>query len=58
MVEIGGAHEVSNARAITWMVTGEPLRGVTMLVAICPCSLVLATPTAIVAVIGARERIS
>lgn len=37
---------------ITWMVTGEILRGVTMLVAICPCSLVLATPTAIVAAIG------
>jgi Cd2+/Zn2+-exporting ATPase len=37
---------------ITWMVTGEVLRGVTMLVAICPCSLVLATPTAIVAAIG------
>jgi Cd2+/Zn2+-exporting ATPase len=28
------------------------LRGVTMLLAICPCSLVLATPTAIVAAIG------
>lgn len=37
---------------ITWMLTGEILRGVTMLVAICPCSLVLATPTAIVAAIG------
>ena len=41
---------------ITWMVTGEPLRGVTMLVAICPCSLVLATPTAIVAAIGNTAR--
>jgi Cd2+/Zn2+-exporting ATPase len=37
---------------ITWWWTGEILRGVTMLVAICPCSLVLATPTAIVAAIG------
>jgi heavy metal translocating P-type ATPase len=41
---------------ITWWVTGEPLRGVTMLVAICPCSLVLATPTAIVAAIGNTAR--
>jgi Cd2+/Zn2+-exporting ATPase len=41
---------------ITWMVTGEILRGVTMLVAICPCSLVLATPTAIVAAIGNTAR--
>ena len=37
---------------VTWLVTGEVLRGVTMLVAVCPCSLVLATPTAIVASIG------
>lgn len=37
---------------VTWLVTGEILRGVTMLVAVCPCSLVLATPTAIVASIG------
>ena len=41
---------------ITWLVTGEPLRGVTMLVAICPCSLVLATPTSIVAAIGNTAR--
>ena len=41
---------------ITWYITGEPLRGVTMLVAICPCSLVLATPTAIVAAIGNTAR--
>jgi Cd2+/Zn2+-exporting ATPase len=41
---------------ITWMITGEILRGVTMLVAICPCSLVLATPTAIVAAIGNTAR--
>jgi Cd2+/Zn2+-exporting ATPase len=36
----------------TYLVTGEIIRGVTMLVAVCPCSLVLATPTAIVASIG------
>ena len=41
---------------ITWWVTGEIVRGVTMLVAICPCSLVLATPTAIVAAIGNTAR--
>ena len=41
---------------ITWIITGEILRGVTMLVAICPCSLVLATPTAIVAAIGNTAR--
>jgi len=41
---------------ITWLVTGEPLRGVTMLVAICPCALVLATPTAVVAAIGNTAR--
>lgn len=41
---------------LTWMITGEILRGVTMLVVICPCSLVLATPTAIVAAIGNTAR--
>lgn len=41
---------------ITWWWTGEILRGVTMLVAICPCALVLATPTAIVAAIGNTAR--
>jgi Cd2+/Zn2+-exporting ATPase len=41
---------------ITWILTGEVIRGVTMLVAICPCSLVLATPTALVAAIGNTAR--
>ncbi len=36
----------------TWFVTGEVLRAVTILVVFCPCALVLATPTAIVAAIG------
>jgi heavy metal translocating P-type ATPase len=37
---------------ITWMATGEILRSVTILVVFCPCALVLATPTAIMAAIG------
>ncbi|MGI5874230.1 MAG: heavy metal translocating P-type ATPase [Bacillota bacterium] len=37
---------------ITWFVTGEILRAVTILVVFCPCALVLATPTAIMAGIG------
>ena len=38
--------------AATWLVTGEIIRAVTILVVFCPCSLVLATPTAIMAAIG------
>ncbi len=37
---------------ITWFVTGEIIRSVTILVVFCPCALVLATPTAIMAGIG------
>jgi heavy metal translocating P-type ATPase len=40
------------AAAITWFVTGEIIRSVTILVVFCPCALVLATPTAIMASIG------
>lgn len=36
----------------TWIVTHEILRSVTVLVVFCPCALVLATPTAIMAAIG------
>lgn len=36
----------------TWFITGEIVRSVTILVVFCPCSLVLATPTAIMAGIG------
>lgn len=36
----------------TWLFTGEILRSVTILVVFCPCALVLATPTAIMAGIG------
>lgn len=41
---------------ITWLVTGEVIRGVTILVVFCPCALVLATPTAIMAGIGNATR--
>ncbi|OUP13908.1 heavy metal translocating P-type ATPase [Anaeromassilibacillus sp. An200] len=38
--------------AVTGLVTGEVIRAVTILVVFCPCALVLATPTAIMAAIG------
>lgn len=37
---------------ITYFVTQDIVRGVTILVVFCPCALVLATPTAIMAAIG------
>lgn len=40
------------AAAATWFATGEVIRSVTILVVFCPCALVLATPTAIMAGIG------
>lgn len=40
------------AAVLTWLVTGEIIRSVTILVVFCPCALVLATPTAIMAAIG------
>ncbi len=41
-----------SAALITWAVTGQIIRAVTILVVFCPCSLVLATPCAIMAAIG------
>lgn len=40
------------ASALTWLISGEIIRAVTILVVFCPCALVLATPTAIMAAIG------
>ncbi len=44
------------AALVTWLVTGEAIRAVTILVVFCPCALVLATPTAIMAGIGNAAR--
>ena len=44
------------AALLTWLVTGQIIRAVTILVVFCPCALVLATPTAIMAAIGNATR--
>lgn len=41
---------------VAWLVTGDVIRAVTILVVFCPCALVLATPTAIMAAIGNATR--
>ena len=41
-----------SAAVLTWIFTGQIIRAVTILVVFCPCALVLATPTAIMAAIG------
>lgn len=40
------------AATLTWIFSGQIIRAVTILVVFCPCALVLATPTAIMAAIG------
>ncbi len=40
------------AAILTWLLSGQIIRAVTILVVFCPCALVLATPTAIMAAIG------
>ena len=37
---------------LVWVVTRDPLRAITILIVFCPCVMVLATPTALVASIG------
>ena len=44
------------AAVLTWLISGELIRAVTILVVFCPCSLVLATPTAIMAAIDNATR--
>lgn len=41
-----------SAALLTWILTNQIIRAVTILVVFCPCALVLATPTAIMAAIG------
>jgi len=41
---------------LTWIVTGEFIRAVTVLVVFCPCAFILATPTAVLAGIGNAAR--
>ena len=36
----------------TWIISGEMVRGISILVVFCPCALILATPTAIMAGVG------
>ena len=42
--------------AVAWVITGEANRAVTVLIVGCPCALILAAPTAVVATIGRAAR--
>ena len=41
---------------LTFLITGEIIRAITILIVACPCALVLGTPTAVVAAIGNAAR--
>ena len=41
---------------LVWWLSGEIMRAVTVLIVVCPCALVLATPTAVAAAIGNAAR--
>ena len=41
---------------VTYLITGDPIRAITILIVACPCALVLGTPTAVVAAIGNAAR--
>ncbi len=41
---------------VTFLITGEATRAITILIVACPCALVLGTPTAVVAAIGHAAR--
>jgi Zn2+/Cd2+-exporting ATPase len=43
--------------AITWWFTGDMNRVITLMVIACPCAIVLATPTAVVAAVAAAARL-
>ncbi|MBD3177049.1 MAG: cadmium-translocating P-type ATPase [Armatimonadia bacterium] len=44
------------AAALTWLLTGDMDRAITVLIVGCPCALILAAPTAVVATIGRVAR--
>lgn len=41
---------------LTWLVTGSIERAITILIVACPCALLLSTPSAVIAAIGAGAR--